>query len=90
MKQVKIITLTVLLHLLCVSLFAQNAKLDSLIKRTDISGSADVYFRANLNDDQQTAPPTAFANLNGFAMGMFNIKANHEFKNVGANFATGW
>ena len=39
------------------------------------SGSVDTYFRNNLNDGKFDAPASSFANLNGFALGMINIKA---------------
>ena len=57
-----------------------------------ISGSADTYFRANLNstndfsqleDGATLFPATSFANLPGFSMGMFNLIGNYEGKKVG-------
>jgi hypothetical protein len=39
------------------------------------SGSVDTYFRTNLNAGKFDAPASSFANLNGFALGMVNIKA---------------
>jgi hypothetical protein len=57
-------------------------------KKFSISGSADVYFRQNIGapnggeDDQ--APNTAFANQNGFAIGMANVILSYEGKKVGA------
>jgi len=44
----------------------------------DITGSVDVYYRANLNADYDAAPATSFANLPGFALGMANIVIAQE------------
>lgn len=49
-----------------------------------ISGSVDVYYRANLNADRAWAPNTAFANQPGFALGMANIIFAKEGKKAGA------
>ncbi len=49
-------------------------------------GSVDAYFRQNLsakNDTTQVAPPTAFANDPGFAIGMVNLIAGWEGEKVG-------
>ncbi len=53
-----------------------------------VSGTADVYFRQNLNLDNAivydngtfatVAPATSFANLGGFALGMANIIGTYE------------
>jgi len=58
-----------------------------------ISGTADVYFRQNLNLDNtidngdgtytNVAPVSSFANLGGFALGMANIVGTYEGKNSG-------
>jgi len=54
-----------------------------------LSGSADVYFRANLkggaNEAGQstTAPATSFANLPGFGLGMGNLVAQYETPKAG-------
>lgn len=53
-----------------------------------LSGSADVYFRANLsakNNGQLSAPApaTSFANLPGFSLGMFNLIGSYKGENVG-------
>jgi len=48
-----------------------------------VSGSLDVYYRANINADYDFAPGTSFANLPGFSLGMANIIINHESKKVG-------
>jgi Putative beta-barrel porin-2, OmpL-like. bbp2 len=61
-------------------------KLDSFFTLT---GSADTYFRANLNSTNDAenggtlAPPTSFANLPGFAVGMFNLIGKYETKKSG-------
>lgn len=52
--------------------------------RFSISGSADVYFRTNLNtsndgtEGETVAPATSFANLPGFSLGMANIIGTYE------------
>ena len=43
-----------------------------------ISGSVDSYYRSN-----EYAPYTAFANLNGFAIGMANIVMSYEGEKSG-------
>lgn len=48
-----------------------------------ISGSADVYFRANLNADFAEAPGTSFGNLPGFSLGMANFVIAQEGTNFG-------
>ena len=54
-----------------------------------ITGSVDVYYRANLNgtnnpDNGGTlAPGTSFANLPGFSLGMFNLVSAYEGEKVG-------
>ena len=55
-----------------------------------ISGSADMYFRANVNSSNDAsnegstfAPNTSFANLPGFSLGMFNLVGNYEGEKVG-------
>ncbi len=54
-----------------------------------ISGSVDVYYRANLvgtNNPENggtLAPGTSFANLPGFALGMFNLVNSYEGEKVG-------
>ena len=58
-----------------------------------ISGSADVYFRTNLNssntlieDGYETgrtvAPGSSFANLPGFSLGMFNLIGEYSQTNM--------
>lgn len=52
-----------------------------------LSGSVDAYFRTNINapnkGDFASAPATSFGNLPGFSLGMANIIATYEGKNVG-------
>jgi len=54
-----------------------------------ISGSADMYYRANLNSTNNPenggilAPGTSFANGPGFSLGMFNLVSAYEGKKVG-------
>ncbi len=77
--------LTIVLTLVTINLFGQ-IKLDSSFT---ISGSADMYFRTNLNSTNDTenggtlAPGTSFANLPGFSLGMFNLIAEYEGKKTG-------
>jgi len=52
-------------------------------KKLSISGSVDAYYRTNLNAPIGTAPGSSFANLEGFALGMANIIASYEGKDVG-------
>ena len=52
----------------------------------DISGTVDVYYRANLtapNDEDAIAPGSSFANLPGFSLGMANVIASYEGEKVG-------
>jgi hypothetical protein len=55
--------------------------------RITLSGSADAYYRANLNAPNKgkyaQAPGTSFANLPGFALGMANVIAAYEGEKVG-------
>ena len=45
----------------------------------EFSGSVDTYFRTNLSGgDKLDAPASSFANLNGFALGMVNVKAEQS------------
>ncbi len=53
---------------------AQSAEDESI----EFSGSVDTYFRTNLGGDKFDAPASSFANLNGFALGMVNVKAEQS------------
>ncbi|TVZ25320.1 putative OmpL-like beta-barrel porin-2 [Gillisia sp. Hel_I_86] len=60
-------------------------------KQFNISGSADVYARFNLNSFNRNyeeleapAPATSFANDPGFAIGMANVVMNYEMGKIGA------
>lgn len=72
--------LTFLITLLSLTTFGQ-IKIDSFFT---LSGSADTYFRTNLNttndasNEGTLAPPTSFANLPGFSLGMFNLIGKYE------------
>ena len=78
------------LVMLCVmTTLTAQIKIDSTFS---ISGSADMYFRTNVNSTNDfseadlgatLAPATSFANLPGFSMGMFNLIGNYEGKKVG-------
>ena len=53
-----------------------------------LSGSVDVYYRANLSAKNNPAvsyplPGTSFANGNGFSLGMFNLVGAYEGKKAG-------
>lgn len=71
---------TLFFAILWVSAFSQ-IKIDSFFTLT---GSADTYFRSNLNTTNDAsnggtlAPPTSFANLPGFSIGMFNLIGKYE------------
>ena len=56
------------------SSYAQSGEEESI----EFSGSVDTYFRTNLGGDKFDAPASSFANLNGFALGMVNIKAEQS------------
>ncbi|MEL6538294.1 MAG: outer membrane beta-barrel protein, partial [Bacteroidota bacterium] len=53
------------------------------------SGSADTYFRVNLNSTNDAtnggmlAPGTSFANGSGFSLGMFNLITSFSTEKVG-------
>ena len=81
------------LHLLTLVILCMATTLTAQIQidsSFSISGSADTYFRANLNSSNDAsnegstlAPATAFANLPGFSLGMFNLIGTYEGKKVG-------
>lgn len=48
-----------------------------------ISGSVDTYARGVIGADRDWAPPTAFANKNGIALGMVNLIVAKEGKKAG-------
>ncbi len=63
-------------------------------KKLKVEGTIDVYFRTNIdapNDENAIAPNSAFANLNGFALGMANVIASYGDEKTGfvANLAFG-
>jgi hypothetical protein len=67
---------------------ASGEETEAKKKKFSLSGSADVYYRANLGapnggEDGQT-PNTSFANGNGFSIGMANVILAYEGKKVGA------
>ncbi|MFC4634582.1 porin [Dokdonia ponticola] len=73
------------LILVSISLTAQEGD-DTPKKKLSISGSIDVYYRANFtapNDENAIAPGSSFANLPGFALGMANVIVSYEGKKVG-------
>lgn len=64
----------------CFSVFSQEKEEE---KKFSLSGTVDAYFRGNLNAPIGTAPGSSFANLEGFSLGMANIIASYEGKDVG-------
>lgn len=79
MTRFKLTTLALAL-VTCFSAFSQEDKEE---KKLSLSGSVDAYFRGNLNAPINTAPGSSFANLEGFSLGMANIIASYEGKEVG-------
>lgn len=84
---------SIYLSILCLALlntnvFAQEKEKES-ISPFSLNGSIDTYFRTNLNSENNAnslntlAPGTSFANLPGFALGMFNLTGSYEKDNVG-------
>ena len=69
-----------------IALMAQDEE-TSDEKKFSLSGSVDAYYRANLNSANSganySAPGSSFANLPGFALGMANVIASYEGKDVG-------
>lgn len=66
---------------------AQDDADESDTKPISFSGSLDTYYRTNItgpNGEDAIPPNTAFANLDGFALGFANIVASYEGDNVGA------
>ena len=82
----KIILLTIALT--CTfNLTAQEAIPNQPVKKFIFSGSVDTYFRQNINGpngENAIAPNTAFANLNGFALGFANLIGSYKGEKVGA------
>ena len=82
----KLVTLFVLV-------FAINISAQDFLKNISITGSADVYYRANItgpndaldedDDESFLSPGTAFADRNGFSLGMANVILSYESKKVG-------
>ncbi len=83
----KKLTFTLQIVLLAMgSLFAQE-ETEEKKKKFTVSGSLDTYFRQNIdgpNGEDAIAPNTAFANLDGFALGMANVIGSFESGKVGA------
>ncbi len=77
--------LTLLFTICWISAYSQ-IKIDSFFT---LSGSADTYFRTNFNttndasNEGTLAPPTSFANLPGFSLGMFNLIGKYETSKSG-------
>ncbi len=76
---------TLALILASVTLTAQEGE-EPPKKKLSISGSVDVYYRANFtapNDENAIAPGSSFANLPGFSLGMANVIVGYEGEKVG-------
>jgi hypothetical protein len=76
---------TLALILASITLTAQEGE-EAPKKKLSISGSVDVYYRANFtapNDENAIAPGSSFANLSGFSLGMANVILGYEGKKVG-------
>ena len=72
------------LALMAMPMMAQEEEEEK--SKFDISGTVDVYYRANLtapNDEDAIAPGSSFANLPGFSLGMANVIASYEGEKVG-------
>ncbi|MGC1206053.1 MAG: porin [Flavobacteriaceae bacterium] len=77
----KLITLSMLF--MATALFAQE---EAEAPKFTLSGSIDVYYRANFtapNDENTIAPRSSFADLPGFALGMANVIASYDGEKVG-------
>jgi len=62
------------------------AEVDTVVvenKGVQFGGSIDTYYRVNINGDADVDPGTSFANLPGFALGMFNLTIAKEGKKAG-------
>ncbi len=80
-------------NLIIITAFFMITGIQNLLATKDslfsIMGSADLYFRTNLNSTNNPenggtlAPATSFANLPGFSLGMANIVGTYEGKKVG-------
>ncbi len=87
MKKISTTAILIILLGLTFSLYAQD---ESEPAGLTFSGSADAYFRTNLNtsDDPSSgetiAPGSSFANLPGFSLGMVNLIGSYEGEKVGA------
>jgi hypothetical protein len=68
--------------------FAQEEAVEKESGTLILSGSADAYFRTNLNAPNKggdiQAPASSFGNLPGFSLGMANIVSTYQGKKVGA------
>ncbi|MCY4161952.1 MAG: outer membrane beta-barrel protein [Flavobacteriaceae bacterium] len=79
-KNILLSTLSVLLTVCAIGFGYSQEEADS---KWNFSGTVDVYGRFNLADEQKLVPGTSFANLPGFALGMFNGVFSYEGEKVG-------
>lgn len=85
----KLLKLTLLINFIFISHLSTFGQEEEESK-FDLSGTIDVYYRANLNGDNSTtegvpnaAPGSSFANLPGFSLGMANLIASYSGEKVG-------
>lgn len=80
---------TMLLYFIIMPVFAQDEETKEEEKSGEfsLSGSIDVYYRANLNaknsGENYQAPGTSFANLPGFSLGMVNFIGSYQAEKGG-------
>ena len=73
-----------ILVVLCTTLIYGQDSLATDKSKLSLEGSADIYYRRNLStSNTDVVPATSFANLNGFSLGMFNLKSSYESGKTG-------
>ena len=73
-----------ILVVLCTTLIYGQDSLATDKSKLSLEGSADIYYRRNLSTSStDVSPATSFANLNGFSLGMFNLKSSYESGKTG-------
>ena len=73
-----------ILVVLCTTLIYGQDSLATEKSKLSLEGSADIYYRRNLSTSStDVVPATSFANLNGFSLGMFNLKSSYESGKTG-------
>lgn len=79
----KNILLSILSILLIVCTFGIGFSQEDSNSKWNFSGTVDVFGRFNFSENQKQVPGTSFANLPGFALGMFNGIFSYEGGKVG-------